>query len=236
MVVKIGVIGGYSNSGILKNFSEEPVCENSVCLKGILDGKEIYIISRHGKNHVYPPHRVPLIDYFEYLKKRGVKDLITVYSVGVLNRSWEVPCLVLINDFIDFTGELVTRHNTFENGPIHAEMDEPYYKPYQKVLTGLAEKSGLPLYHGVYFQMVGPRLETRAEIRAANVLGGDVIGMTHSWEAILAREYGMRLVSLAMGVNYASGIAKLDCKKIIEQSENLSGKTNSLLRSFIQEI
>lgn len=232
----IGLIGGYSTYKILDNYSEITK-GNLTCFKGRIGNKNVYIIPRHGKSHKFPPHRVPLIDYFEFLKKNNVKDLVTVYSVGVINRNWKVPCLVVIDDFIDFTGELVTIYDFFDKQPVHVEMDEPYFKPYKKIITKVTEQSNIPLYHGVYFQTIGPRLETKAEIRAARIFGADVVGMTHSWEAILAREYCMRLLSLGMGVNYACGIKnKINSEDIINESRAFSEKTIKLIKKFIERV
>jgi 5'-methylthioadenosine phosphorylase len=156
----------------------------------------------------------------------------------VINKNWKMPCLVMIDDFIDFTGELATIHDYFDKRPVHAEMDEPYSKLYQRLMEKAIRPSGIHFYRGTYMQMIGPRLETKAEIGASRTLGADMVGMTHSWEAILAKEYGMKLVSLGMGVNYASGVnnTRLSTDDIMNKSAFLSKKTVGIIRKFIEEL
>ncbi len=235
---KVGIIGGYSTHKVLNDYSKVNIGDDTVCFKGKVGKKEVFIIPRHGETHKYPPHNVPLIKYFEFLKKENIKDLITVHSVGVLNKGWRVPCLIVIDDFIDFTGELATVYNMFDKEPIHVEMEQPYSKSYKGIVHKTIENySETPFYHGIYFQTVGPRLETRAEIRAAKILGADMVGMTHSWEAILAREYGLNLLSLGMGVNYACGITdKIRYEEIIKNSKIFSDKITKIIRDLIKQM
>jgi purine-nucleoside phosphorylase len=52
----------------------------------------------------------------------------------------------------------------------------------------------------------GPSFETPAEIRAAQALGADVIGMSLVPEVIIARRLGLRVLAAAMVTNFASGL------------------------------
>lgn len=238
--MKIGLIGGYSLNKALEDCVEIPIKNDCVGFEDQIGDKTVYFIPRHGKNHEFPPHKVPEKDYFEFLKKKDVKDLIAVYSVGVINEKWDVPCLAIINDFMDFTGEVTTIYDKFDKDePMHVDMDEPYFIPYQKSLEKIIKNSSdMPIYSGIYAQMTGPRFETKAEIRALNTLGADMVGMTHSQEATLAKEFDMRLLSLGMGVNYACGIkgTQIRNQSVLEDSKNLSEKTAKIIKEFVEEL
>ncbi len=51
----------------------------------------------------------------------------------------------------------------------------------------------------------GPSFETPAEIRAARILGADLVGMSTVPEVILARRAGLRCAAVSVVTNYAAG-------------------------------
>ena len=58
---------------------------------------------------------------------------------------------------------------------------------------------------GVYWQALGPRLETPAEIRHI-ARDADVIGMTIGSECVVAAELGLAYAAICAVVNYANGV------------------------------
>ena len=58
----------------------------------------------------------------------------------------------------------------------------------------------------VYVCAEGPRFETKAEIKAYQILGGDLVGMTQVPEVVLANQLGIRYAALAIITNYAAGM------------------------------
>ena len=58
---------------------------------------------------------------------------------------------------------------------------------------------------GIYVQTIGPRLETRAEIKMLKRFG-DIVGMTLASEATLAMELEMPYASICSVDNYCHGI------------------------------
>ncbi len=239
--MKVGLISGYSAEKFFDNYSEFGLDEESsnVFFEGDIGENTVYLIPRHGKNHTIPPHKVPEKDYFNFFKKEGVKDLVTYHSVGIIRKDWKVPCLTIIDDFMDFSGNGKTMYEHFDEEPIHVSMDEPYDKKYvedmNKIIT---ENSKTPLYRGIYAQTRGPRLETKAEIRYLDNTGADMVGMTHASEATLANECGMKLVSLGAGVNYACGVSenKVNIKDIIRESKKMTEESSGLVKKFISSL
>ena len=53
----------------------------------------------------------------------------------------------------------------------------------------------------------GPSFETPAEIRAARILGADLVGMSTVPEVILARRAGLRCAAVSVVTNFAAGLA-----------------------------
>jgi 5'-methylthioadenosine phosphorylase len=60
---------------------------------------------------------------------------------------------------------------------------------------------------GVYWQAVGPRFETPAEIRLI-AAHADVVGMTVAAESVVARELGLRYSVICMVDNLANGVGE----------------------------
>ena len=57
-----------------------------------------------------------------------------------------------------------------------------------------------------YITTNGPRLESKAEIRAYRSWGADVVGMTLNPEVNLIHELGIKLCSICFSINWAAGL------------------------------
>ena len=92
-----------------------------------------------------------------------------------------------------------------------------------------------------YLSVLGPSFETPAEIRAFQILGADVVGMSTVSEVISARHCGMRVAALAVVVNYAAGMTPDDANKEITHEDTLEwaqkagGNIKNLLQRFCAE-
>src|SRR3989338_5248891 len=80
---------------------------------GIFSGKEIAFLSRHGKKHPFPPHRVPQRANLRALKKLGGGRIIGIGAVGSLKKEFKPGDIVISDQFIDFTKK---RNYSFYDG------------------------------------------------------------------------------------------------------------------------
>ena len=99
-----------------------------------------------------------------------------------------------------------------------------------------ARASEIELFDGVYMWFSGPSFETPAEIRAARVLGADLVGMSTVPEVILARRAGLRCAAVSVVTNYAAGLAGGDPSH--EETQEVAARAadafKRLLRAFIR--
>ena len=117
--------------------------------------------------------------------------------------------LAVVDDFLDFTK---ARPVTFFDGStpegvVHADMTVPYDERLRSTLLESADALGIPVERsGIYAAFEGPRFETRAEIRMAQMMGATVVGMTGVPEVVLAKEKGLPYASLCLVANPAAGL------------------------------
>jgi len=160
-----------------------------------------YFIQRHTGAHLAPHainHRANLLA----LKQLGVKDVIGISSSGSLKKSIRPGSLVVPSDYIDlFSGLSFFRERVRHVTPCFDET-------LRKRIAAAVKRAGLKAFQkGVYFQTVGPRLETKAEVMLLKK-HADIVGMTLGTEATLAKEIGLRYAGLCSVDNYANGLEK----------------------------
>ena len=195
----------------------------------------IAFLTRHGRDHHIPPHRINHRANIAALKELGVTRVLAATAVGSLRKELAAGSLVVIDQFIDFTK---VQNHTFYDGEdgrvVHTDFTEPYCPQLRNSLASLMEKREITfISKGTYITTDGPRYETPAEIRAFALLGGDVVGMTNAPEAVLAREAGLCYANLSLVTNYAAGISPypLTHQEVVE----MMGEKVDLIRAIFLE-
>ncbi|NPB05545.1 MAG: S-methyl-5'-thioadenosine phosphorylase [Aquificae bacterium] len=190
-------------------------------------GKEVLFLARHGKNHEYPPHRVPYRANLWALAELGATAVVGINAVGGIDPLLRPGDFVVVDQFLDFTK---SRPQTFYEGKfspdyepkkgkkhelllaqkkvVHVDVSHPFCSELRRLLAAVLEEENLR-YHlgGTYAATEGPRLESAAEIRALALLGAAVVGMTMVPEVVLARELQLHYAGLCVVTNPAAGIA-----------------------------
>ena len=87
------------------------------------------------------------------------------------------------------------------------------------------------LDEGVYVQFPGPHYETPAEIGMARAIGGHLVGMSTTLEAIAAREAGMEVLGICLVTNLAAGISgePLNHEEVLEAGKAAASRMGELL-------
>ena len=173
----------------------------------------IIFLPRHSKSHAYPPHLINYKANIEALRQLGVCKAITIYAVGSITEKLKPMEWGIVDDFIDISGHSETFFIGLDKGVKHVDMTEPFDIELKKRIESI---SGVKS-HVVYITTVGPRLETKAEIRAYRNMGADVVGMTLSSEAILLKEAGIKNASISYSINWAAGVS--DSIKFVSDNE-----------------
>ncbi len=90
----------------------------------------------------------------------------------------------------------------------------------------------------VYAWFLGPQFETPAEIRMAQRLGADAVGMSTVPETILARHLGLRVLALSFITNFGAGLSteKLSHAHTLQQAQEGSARASALLADIIAQL
>lgn len=210
----IGVIGGTGLSepkflsDVQKQQVSTPFDQKKVqILTGLLQGKTVAFLARHGQSHTVPPHRVNYRANLWALHSIGVRAVIGVNAVGGIHPETGPGKLAVPNQIIDYSWG--REHTYFADGldaVTHIDFTHPYDARLRQLLIDAAQ--GRALWpQGVYGCTQGPRLESGAEVQRLLSDGCDMVGMTGMPEAALARELGMAYACLALSVNWAAGLS-----------------------------
>src|SRR5271165_1121071 len=171
------------------------------------------------------------IDAFRRL---GGEALLLTNAAGGLNKDWRPPSLVAITDHINFSGmnPLIGRPGKDSFVPLTHAYDEGL----RAKLHEAARANDIELHEGVYMWFSGPSFETPAEIRAARILGADLVGMSTAPEVILARRAGLRCAAVSVVTNFAAGLAGGDPShdETQEYARLAADRFQRLLRAFIR--
>lgn len=158
----------------------------------------------------------------------GARIAILTNGCGSLVPEWGPGTTVLIRDHINLTA----------TSPLHGANFVDLTDLYSSRLRGIAHEVDASLPEGVYTQFPGPHYETPAEVKMAKVLGGDLVGMSTTLEAIAAREMGMEILGLSLVTNHAAGFSPtaLSHKEVLEMGAAAGPRISRLLSDIISAL
>jgi len=208
MKARIGIIGGtgvydpkmFELKETVRPFTPYGPPSDDIQI-GTMEGVDVAFLPRHGKGHVYPPHKVNYKANIWALKDVGVDRIISPCAVGSLQEEYEPGEIVIVDQFIDMTKN---RAYSFYDGPrtVHISMADPFCPEMSSIFIKEAKRKKVPVHDkGTYVCIEGPRFSTRAESQMYKAFA-DIIGMTLVPECQLAREMEMCYCSLAMITDY----------------------------------
>ncbi len=198
-------------------------------------GVKVAFLARHGKQHQFPPHKVPQKANIWALKKLGVERIIGICAVGSLKENFKPGDIVIPDQFIDFTKN---REYTFYNKEtVHVSLADPFCGNLRDLFYQEATKLKIPIHKvGTYACIEGPRFSTRAESKFYRYFA-DIIGMTLVPEVVLARELEICYLSLATVTDYDVWAKKpVDFQEILKTMKGNLEKIKALLKVAIPKI
>jgi 5'-methylthioadenosine phosphorylase len=234
-MTKIAIIGGsgLENPVILKNATELKIdtpygstTSNFKC--GIINGCDVAILSRHGRQHTIPPAQVNNRANIWAIREIGCSLILATTACGSLRQEIGRGDFVVPDQFIDFTRQRpVTFFESFEPHKMkHTPMADPFDGYLRSKIIETAQELKMKVFEtGTVVTIEGPRFSTRAESNMFRIWEADVINMSTAPEAILANELGIPYAAIAMCTDY-------DCWKTDEPPVTW----NEVLKVFNQNV
>ena len=211
-MTKIAIIGGsgLENPDILKNVEsveiKTPYGNPSSDFKiGQIEGIDVAILSRHGRDHSIPPSQVNNRANIWAIKKLDCTHILTTTACGSLREEIQRGDMVILDQFIDFTRHrTITFFDKFEDGNLnHSPMADPFDCNLREKLIETAKQLNLSFHKkGTVVTIEGPRFSTRAESNMFRAWGADVINMSVAPECILANELEIPYAAVALSTDY----------------------------------
>ena len=158
----------------------------------------------------------------------GCRAIVLTNGCGGLNVAWGPGTPVLIRDHINLTA----------SSPIEGANFVDLTNLYAARLRDLARTVDPDLDEGVYVQFRGPHYETPAEVQMAKVIGGDLVGMSTTLEAIAARQAGLEVLGISLVTNLAAGISPipLSHEEVLEAGRAAASRCGRLLAAVVAKI
>jgi purine-nucleoside phosphorylase len=182
-----------------------------------------------GRTHLYEGRGVRAVVHgVRTAAAAGCRAVVLTNGCGGLRESWSPGTPVLIPDPINRTG----------TSPIEGATFVDLTDLYSSRLREACRTVDPSLDEGVYVQFPGPHYETPAEIEMVRRIGGDLVGMSTTLEAIAAREAGMEVLGISLVTNLAAGIsgAPLNHEEVLEAGRAAADRMGTQLATVLPRI
>jgi purine-nucleoside phosphorylase len=227
-----GQAGGETTAEIattdLPGFSEAAVVGHSGRIRSIRAG-DLQLLVFLSRTHYYEGKGVAAVVHpVRTAAAAGCRTIVLTNGCGGLNERWSPGTPVLIRDHINLTAR----------SPVEGAHFVDLTDLYSARLRDLCREVEPGLDEGVYVQFPGPHYETPAEIEMVRRIGGDLVGMSTTLEAIAAREAGMEVLGISLVTNLAAGISgqPLDHQEVIDAGRAAATRMGDLLTRVVPRL
>jgi 5'-methylthioadenosine phosphorylase len=205
---EIGVIGGSGLYALLEDAEEFDVSTpygppSDPITVALVGDRRVAFLPRHGRDHRFPPHKIPYRANLWALRALGVRQIVAPCAVGGLRPELGPGTFVVPDQLIDRTSGRV--QTFYDEGAVHVSFADPYC-PAGRAVVLEAARDVEPVDGGAMVVVEGPRFSTRAESRWFTSIGGAIVNMTGHPEAVLARELALCYTAIALVTDHDAGV------------------------------
>ncbi len=209
----------------LPGFSAAAVAGHSGKIRSINSGDKNLLVFL-SRTHYYEGKGVAAVVHpVRTAAATGCSTIVLTNGCGGLKEGWQPGQPVLISDHINLTGA----------SPIVGANFVDLTDLYSPRLRAMCKEVDPSLDEGIYVQFPGPHYETPAEVRMAGLIGGHLVGMSTTLEAIAAREAGMEVLGISLVTNLAAGLSgePLNHEEVLEAGKAAASRMGGLLSRVV---
>lgn len=194
VLVPYSDLAGFPTSASLRDESGIVIGRIGNSRLAVIDGRVRFTDRRNATS---------IFGVLETVKLLGASAVVVTGAVGSTRQDVKPGAIVTIRDHINFSGINPLRQCNLLDANV--DLTRCYDATLCERFVVAAGEIGRKVPDVVQFYMPGPNFETPAEVAAARLLGGDVIGMSIVPEVIIGRYLGLRMMASAIVTNYAAG-------------------------------
>ncbi len=212
----------------LPGFSAAAVAGHSGKIRSVRAGDRNLLVFL-SRTHYYEGRGVAAVVHgVRTAARAGCRAIVLTNGCGGLKETWAPGTPVLISDHINLTGR----------SPIEGANFVDLTDLYSSRLREMCREVAPRLDEGVYVQFPRPHNETPAEIAMVRAIGGHLVGMSTTLEAIAAREAGMEVLGISLVTNLAAGISgqPLNHEEVLEAGRAAASRMGGLLSRIVPRI
>jgi len=244
----VGIIGGTGidqDSSLLQerklvDLRETPFgyASDRQAISGKIEGCQVYILARHGKNHDVSPSNVNYrANLWTLVKQLKCTHILATSACGSLKEEVKPGDIGILDQYIDRTCKF--RDRSFYR-VCHVEQRKPINPTMQKFIAEACKKENITHHPNLTVVTIeGPRFSTLAESKLHQSWGCHVVNMTSVPEVQLATELATIYGCIMLITDYdcwRSEEESVSNSAVLERMKDLGAKARRIIPHVIKKI
>jgi purine-nucleoside phosphorylase len=207
-------------------------------LFGDLKGRDVAVFK--GRFHLYEGYSPQEVVFpVRVMQELGIKTFIVSNAAGGLSSRFSSGDIMIIRDHINLTGQnpLVGPHEPGW-GNRFPDMARAYDPDLAELALTIGNQLNIPLQTGVYAGLLGPSLETPAEICFLQTIGASAVGFSTIMEVIAAVQARMNVIGLSTitNVHNPENPVPATLEEILDAAKSASPTLQRLIESLVKTL
>lgn len=247
-IIIVGIIGGTGidrddnliQSKKLVDLQETPFgwASDKQAISGTINGIQVYVISRHGKDHsVSPSHVNYRANIWTLVDQLKCTHILVTSACGSLKEEIKPGHIGVLDQYIDRTTSF--RDRTFYR-VCHVGQAKPVNETMQRFIVEACKELDIPCHEKLTTVTIeGPRFSTYAESKLHKSWGCETVNMTSVPEVQLASEVGAIYGCILLITDYdcwRSDTAPVTANEVVQRMVELGAKARNVIPRVIDKI